>query len=130
LTCVFWAKNEEKKKRRLFQDGSYQASSGRHLAIYQDLHGFVHEARHILSLGVHWMASEQIPISIQRKSCSILETLSNLLYLAEMEADDPQKVRTYLSLSNERVQAMIQLLIGRGDPEKQQGSFGGDSLRQ
>jgi len=54
------------------------------------------------------MASQQIPVSILRKSCNILETLANLLYLAEMEADDPQKVRTYLSLSNERLQAMTQ----------------------
>ena len=76
------------------------------------------------------MISQPIPVSFQRKSCNILETLSNLLYLAEMEADDPQKVRTYLSLSNERVQAMIQLLIGREDTGKQQASFGGDSLKQ
>ena len=45
------------------------------------------------------MTSQQIPVSILRKSCNILETLTNLIYLAEMEADDPQKVRTYLSLS-------------------------------
>jgi predicted RNA-binding protein YlqC (UPF0109 family) len=56
--------------------------------------------------------------------------LSNLLYLAEMEVDDPQKVRVYLSISKERVQALIQLLIGKEDRGKQQQtSFGGDSLR-
>jgi hypothetical protein len=60
------------------------------------------------------MTSQQIPVSILRKSCNILETLTNLLYLAEMEADDPQKVRTYLSLSNERLQAMTQILV-RGE---------------
>jgi hypothetical protein len=76
------------------------------------------------------MTSRQIPVSIQRQSCNILETLSNLLYLAEMEVDDPQKVRVYLSISKERVQALIQLLIGKEDRGKQQQtSFGGDSLR-
>jgi hypothetical protein len=60
------------------------------------------------------MTSQQIPVSILRKSCNILETLTNLLYLAEMEADDPQKVRTYLSLSNERLQAMTRILV-RGE---------------
>jgi hypothetical protein len=57
------------------------------------------------------MTSRKIPLSILRKSCNILETLSNLLYLAEMEADDPQKVRTYISLSKERLQAMTQVLV-------------------
>jgi hypothetical protein len=77
------------------------------------------------------MTSQQIPALIQRKTCNILETLSNLLYLAEMEADDPQKVRTYLSLSKERLQAMTQLLIGKEAGGKQQlSSFGGDGLRQ
>jgi hypothetical protein len=67
----------------------------------------VHEASHIFHFGVYCMISQQIPLSIQRQSCNILETLSNLLYLAQMEADDPQKVRGYLSLSKERVQALI-----------------------
>jgi hypothetical protein len=58
-----------------------------------------------------WMTSEQIPVSILRKSCNILESLSYLLYLAELDADDPQKVRTYVSLSKERLQAMTQVLI-------------------
>jgi hypothetical protein len=57
------------------------------------------------------MTSKRIPISILRKSCNILESLSNLLYLAEVDADDPQKVRTYVSLSKERLQAMTQFLI-------------------
>jgi hypothetical protein len=57
------------------------------------------------------MTSRQIPVSLLRKSCNILETLTNLLYLAEMEADDPQKVRIYLSLSKERLQAMTQVLV-------------------
>jgi hypothetical protein len=48
--------------------------------------------------------------------------------LAEMEADNPQKVRLYLSLSKERMQAMIQLLIGREDGGKQQSAIGGGSL--
>lgn len=59
----------------------------------------------------------------------MLEILSNLLYLAEMEADDPQKVRAYLSLSTETVQALSQLLSGKGDGGKEQPAFGGDSLR-
>ena len=75
------------------------------------------------------MTFQQLPVSIQRKSCNILETLSNLLYLAEMEADDPQRVRVYLDLSKERVQAMTRLLIGKEDDGKEQPSFGGDSLR-
>jgi hypothetical protein len=61
------------------------------------------------------MSSQQIPASIQRQTCNVLETISNLLYLAEMEADDPQKVRIYLSLSKERLQAMTQLLIRNED---------------
>ena len=60
------------------------------------------------------MTSEQIPVSILRKSCNILESLSNLLYLAELDAEDPQKVRTYVSLSKERLQAMTQVLV-RGE---------------
>lgn len=65
-------------------------------------------------LGSRCMTSERIPVSILRKSCNILESLSNLLYLAEMDADDPQKVRTYVSLSKERVKAMTQVLV-RGE---------------
>jgi hypothetical protein len=75
------------------------------------------------------MSSQQIPFAIQRKSFNILETLSNLLYLTEMEADDPQKVRAYLSLSKETVEAMNQLLRGNGDGGKQPRSFGSGSLR-
>ena len=75
------------------------------------------------------MTSQQLPASIQRKSGNILETLTNLLYLTEMEADDPQKVRAYLSLFKERVQAMTQLLSGKGDGGTQSSSFCGDSLR-
>jgi hypothetical protein len=86
-----------------------------------------HEARHISLWGC--MSSQQIPLAIQRKSCNILETLSNLLYLTEMEADDPQKVRAYLSLSKETVEAMNQLLSGKGEGEKQPPSFGSGSLR-
>jgi hypothetical protein len=48
--------------------------------------------------------------------------------LAEMESDDPQKVRLYLSLSKERMRAMIQLLIGKEDGGKQQSAIGGGSL--
>jgi hypothetical protein len=75
------------------------------------------------------MSSQQIPLAIQRKSCNILETLSNLLYLAEMEVDDPQKVRAYLSLSKETVEAMSQLFNGKSDGGGQQSSISGDSLR-
>ena len=57
------------------------------------------------------MTSRQIPVSSLRKSCNILESLSNLLYLAEIEADDPQKVRTYVSLSQEQLEAMTKVLV-------------------
>jgi hypothetical protein len=56
------------------------------------------------------MTSRQLSDSIQQKGCNILEALSNLLYLAELEADDPEKVRSYLSMSKERVQAMAKVL--------------------
>jgi hypothetical protein len=42
-----------------------------------------------------------------------LEALTNLLYLAELDADDPHKVRKYLSLFKERVHAMAQVLVNR-----------------
>ena len=57
------------------------------------------------------MTSRQIPVSVLRKSCNILESLSNLLYLAEIEADDPQKVRTYVSLSQEQLEAITKVLV-------------------
>ena len=60
------------------------------------------------------MTSRQIPVSILQESCNILESLSNLLYLAEVEADDPEKVRIYVSLSQERLQAMTRVLV-RGE---------------
>jgi hypothetical protein len=78
------------------------------------LHSFVRTKKDTSHYGSIRMTSQQIPVSILRKSCNILETLANLLYLAEMEADDPQKVRTYLSLSKERLQAMTEVLI-RGE---------------
>jgi hypothetical protein len=74
------------------------------------------------------MSSQQIPLSVRSKSCNILETLSNLLYLTEMEADDPQKVRAYLSLSKETVEAMSQLLTGKDDAGRQHPSINGGSL--
>jgi hypothetical protein len=96
-----------------------------------ELAQFVRTKQDTSHFGVRCMTSQQIPVSIQRKTCNILETLTNLLYLAEMEADNPQRVRTYLSLSKERLEAMIQLLIGKEDGGKQQPpSFDGDSLRQ
>jgi hypothetical protein len=86
----------------------------RYLIIYLNLQSFVRTEQDISHFGVHCMTAQQIPVSILRKSCNILETLSNLLYLAEMDADDPQKVRTYLSLSKERLQAMTRVLA-RGE---------------
>lgn len=59
------------------------------------------------------MAGQQISDALQQKGCNILETLYNLVYLAELEADDPGKVRKYLSLSKERLQAMTQMLVNR-----------------
>ena len=88
-----------------------------------------HEASHISYFGVHCMASQRLPVSFERSSCNILEALTNLIYLAEIEADDPQKVRNYLSLSKERVQALVQLLVGRESGGNQRASLGGDSLR-
>jgi hypothetical protein len=88
---------------------------------------FVRTKQVTFHFGVHCMSSQQIPFAIQRKSCNILETLSNLLYLTEMEADDPQKVRAYLSLSKESVEEMSQLLNGKGDVGQQ--SIGDGSLR-
>jgi two-component sensor histidine kinase len=58
------------------------------------------------------MTSQQLPDSVRHKGCNILEALSNLLYLAELEADDPGKVRSYLSMSKERVEAMANVLEG------------------
>jgi hypothetical protein len=99
----------------------------RHLS---ELAQFVRRSKlHLTLRGPRRMSFQQLPVSIQRKSCNILETLTNLLYLAEMEADDPQRVRVYLALSKERVQAMIQMLTGKEDGGKEQPSFGGDSLR-
>jgi hypothetical protein len=60
------------------------------------------------------MTSGQIPVPILRQSCNILEALSNLLYLAELEADDPQKVGTSLSLSKEQLRAINHVLL-RGE---------------
>jgi hypothetical protein len=57
------------------------------------------------------MTSPQIPVSTLRKSCNILESLSNLLYLTEIEADDPQKVKTYVSMSQEQLEAMTKVLV-------------------
>jgi hypothetical protein len=59
------------------------------------------------------MTSHQLPDSIRQKGCNILETLTNLLYLAELEADDPEKVRSYISMSKERVSAMAHVLEGK-----------------
>jgi two-component sensor histidine kinase len=56
------------------------------------------------------MATQQLSESIRHKGFNILEALSNLLYLAELEADDPGKVRSYLNMSKERVEAMAQML--------------------
>jgi hypothetical protein len=56
------------------------------------------------------MTSQHLPDSVRQKGCNILEALTNLLYLAELEADDPEKVRSYLSMSKERVEAMAQVL--------------------
>jgi hypothetical protein len=56
------------------------------------------------------MTSRQLSDSIQQKGSNILEALFNLLYLAELEADDPEKVRSYLSMSQERVRAMAKVL--------------------
>jgi hypothetical protein len=56
------------------------------------------------------MTSQQLTDSARQRGCNILETLSNLLYLADLEADDPEKVRSYLSMSKERVEAMARVL--------------------
>jgi hypothetical protein len=90
-----------------------EASHTCHPIIYQDLHKAVC-AKQDSPLRGHCITSGQIPVPILRQSCNVLEALSNLLYLAELEADDPQKVREYLSLSKERLRAMNQVLV-RGE---------------
>ena len=107
----------------------FEASLHGHLTIYQNLHNLCARSKSHFTSGSSCMTSQQIPISIQRKSCNILETLSNLLYLAEMDADDPQKVRAYVSLSRERIREMIQLIIGKQDGRRQPIPFRGDSLK-
>ena len=42
---------------------------------------------------------------------SALDALSNLIYLASREADNPERVRYYLKLAGERVRA-----LGRSKP--------------
>jgi hypothetical protein len=87
-----------------------------------------HEARHISLRGsLHVFSTNSFGDPAQ--SCNILETLSNLLDLTEMDADDPQKVRPSLSLSKETVEAMSHFLTGKGGGGRQQPSISGGSLR-
>src|SRR3954470_21416524 len=94
-----------------FRAPGLEASHTRHPLIYK-LHSCVRTKK--ATSGVRCMTSQQIPVSILRQSSNILESLSNLLYLAEIDADDPQKVRTYLSLSKERLDEMSRVR-GRGE---------------
>lgn len=63
------------------------------------------------------MASPDFPHSIRvdpnfiDQAMNIVETLVNLNYLTCVEADDPHQVRTYASLSEERLQALARLLL-------------------
>ena len=44
------------------------------------------------------------------QTCDIVEGLCNLTYLICQDADRPEKVRYYAGLSEQRLQAMIDLL--------------------
>jgi hypothetical protein len=47
-----------------------------------------------------------------KEASNIVECLCNLNYLIGEEAERPEKVRQYASLSDQRLQAMIELLRG------------------
>jgi hypothetical protein len=104
----------QRAKARSLKLPSFRSSNSRgYFIIYQDLHGFVRTKQATSHFGDHEMTSRQLPDSVRQKGCNILEALSNLLYLADLEADDPEKVRSYLSMSKERVEAMVKVLESR-----------------
>ena len=45
-----------------------------------------------------------------RETEHILESIANLIYLTRLEADHPARVREYMELSEERVNAMVKVL--------------------
>ncbi len=45
-----------------------------------------------------------------RETANILESLANLIYLTRMEADSPERVRAYMTMSEERMQAIARVL--------------------
>ncbi len=45
-----------------------------------------------------------------RQVADISETLLNLIYLTQLEAERPEQVRKYMSLSEDRMRAMIEVL--------------------
>jgi hypothetical protein len=45
-----------------------------------------------------------------QETANILESLTNLIYLTRLEADNPERVRQYMDLSAERTQAMAIVL--------------------
>jgi hypothetical protein len=55
------------------------------------------------------MRDEQVFI---REASNIVECLCNLTYLIGEEAERPEKVRQYAAMSEQRLQAMIELLRG------------------
>jgi hypothetical protein len=54
-------------------------------------------------------SSSQVESSGSR-AANILETLTNLVYLARLEASDPEKVTEYMNITDERLQALAALL--------------------
>lgn len=48
-----------------------------------------------------------------RETANILESLANLIYLTRLEADRPERVREYMDMSEERMQAMARVLLHR-----------------
>lgn len=45
-----------------------------------------------------------------RETSNILECLTNLIYLTRLEADSPDRVRQYMDLSEERMEAVVKVL--------------------
>jgi hypothetical protein len=45
-----------------------------------------------------------------QETANILESLTNLIYLTRLEADNPERVRKYMDLSAERTEAMARAL--------------------
>jgi hypothetical protein len=93
---------------------SLLASEGRYgVAVHPDRDG-AHRSEKALA-GRQLRASEVGMKDDQlflKEASNIVECLCNLNYLICEEAERPEKVRQYASLSDQRLQAMIELLRG------------------